>query len=852
MRIADASKLICLIFFLYAKIGEILFFIASSTQMVISVETTLNNALNQLRELSEGIEDLVNIYPDVFDDHAMNERLETFRKAYRESVNRLENPILSIATIGTTSSGKSTLVNALIGRKIAPIEAGEMSGGILTLRHSYEHKLVIKDTDGATWPTGSSPGGLSDDDLYKRIRDGVMFPYHEKRKEKTIIAPQVTVFVPLLPVGSQKLLGLPSGLGFEIIDLPGLKSIQDSDNLKVIQERVSKAFSLVVLDYLQVDDKHRERLLEELKKIVQYLQGRTDSMIFILNRVDMHNSDDIPIEKRINKLQEEIKKVLSLKKEPDILPFSSQLLYYAQCAWGSVTLDQQSTVDKITRLNLLKGIFRDVPIRKYIGDDNKELRSWFNNVEDQVLSGQDIDNSTMKQIVQYALKWSGGSNLWISLRARIQQSFPELVILPALIDVFDSYDALIDALKAIGKIRKIEKKEEIEAEQERIQKSRQRLPRLIDNIRDKFLDDIKNDIKLLKENNPEAKSLLAQKAQEAGRQGFQSLFQAVDDVEVDLIQFVIAPVRDALNNYQTVLVEDLENNLSEVLGNDISKKVSREYDSVTRKIKMGTFSSENGYLVKQVRTDKSKDIQNLEDAERAFLQLYQVMAEALSVRSNFQMQAQAKTIEEALEGLVKEQEKALYKICRQELPSLNLDEAIISYFNKKVAANPIILNDNFFDFPEPNKLDTILKREIISSKPESEEYETGWWIFKSKKKRTVTRDTYGNVEYSSLSLPDTDMMAKQWTNGIKQGKQKLWDVFYDWIISRLNWTSEVFDESINEVIDLAERSLDKQLRIIKEDFTTEMERWQKLEDKQAEVTEIRKNLEKQSHTPNSD
>ena len=38
-----------------------------------------------------------------------------------------------IATIGTTSSGKSTIVNALIGRRIAPIEAGEMSGGVLTL-----------------------------------------------------------------------------------------------------------------------------------------------------------------------------------------------------------------------------------------------------------------------------------------------------------------------------------------------------------------------------------------------------------------------------------------------------------------------------------------------------------------------------------------------------------------------------------------------------------------------------------------------------------------------------------------------------------------------------------------------
>lgn len=50
-----------------------------------------------------------------------------------------------------------------------------------------------------------------------------------------------------------------------------------------------------------------KRLLEELKRVVECLQGRTDSMIFILNRVDQRGADDLPLSVRIDKLREEIK-----------------------------------------------------------------------------------------------------------------------------------------------------------------------------------------------------------------------------------------------------------------------------------------------------------------------------------------------------------------------------------------------------------------------------------------------------------------------------------------------------------------------------------------------------------------
>ena len=74
-----------------------------------------------------------------------------------------------------------------------------------------------------------------------------MFLYHQARQKQELIAPQVTACVPILPAEDASLLGLPEGIGIEFIDLPGLKSIQDRDNLKVIQQQVHKAFSLAVI-----------------------------------------------------------------------------------------------------------------------------------------------------------------------------------------------------------------------------------------------------------------------------------------------------------------------------------------------------------------------------------------------------------------------------------------------------------------------------------------------------------------------------------------------------------------------------------------------------------------------------
>ncbi|MGA1282526.1 MAG: hypothetical protein ACO34J_00445, partial [Prochlorothrix sp.] len=101
------------------------------------------------------------------------------------------------------------------------------------------------------------------------------------------------------------------------------------------------------------DEEHRQKLLGELKRVVEYLGGRTDAMIFILNRVDSRGADDLPLETRLEKLKVEIQETLELKTLPDVIPFSARLLYYAQCAWGTTPIDGSSETSQADRHNLV-------------------------------------------------------------------------------------------------------------------------------------------------------------------------------------------------------------------------------------------------------------------------------------------------------------------------------------------------------------------------------------------------------------------------------------------------------------------------------------------------------------------
>ncbi|MBG0748945.1 MAG: dynamin family protein [Planktothrix agardhii KL2] len=833
--------------------------------MELNIESKLNNTRNLLQELGNSVSNLVNSSPDVFADPAIQSCLQDFLSVYQEAVQRLKNPSFRIATLGTTSSGKSTIVNALIGRKIAPIEAGEMSGGVLTIQHSQEQKLIIRQTEDAVWETGEWTG-LNDEDLYQRIST-VMHSYHAARKKREYVAPQITAQVSLLPACNSSLLGLPNGIGVELIDLPGFKSVQDRTNLETIQGQVNKAFSLVALDYMQVDDDQRKLLLEELKNVVEYLQGRTDSMIFILNRVDNRGADDLPLSVRIDKLKEEIKEVLSLRELPDVLPFNARLLYYAQCAWGSGSFNEPSLINQELRLKLLKAMLQDCAVViKLNTKENRDLKNWFRDIDDQVEDNEAIDDETMREILRYSLEWSGGRELWDCFRVRVQESFAELVILPALLEVFDNYDALEKLLEVLIQARKINNQEQVEQEKDKIANIRQDLQKNIKKIGKEFKGEIEQLIAGLKSDDPNTRIKIKQSAEKKGFDGFSLIFDAVAEVEGDLTKVLIVPVRDALKDNHAAF--ELRDKLREVTLPSLADDISKAYDNVSRRL--SKFSAESEYLVKRVRADDDQGEKEIKHDERYVRLLYHTMREAISARAEFFLQGKAQQFEQALESLVNEQVKRL-KVCLSDenFSSINLEKAAISNLRKKLAQNLPNLPEKFFELSEPIKQNRSKQKEVVGTKTEyetrkkteyenyTESYQDGS-CFSSTKTRTktrpvtreyeeaVTRNIYEDIEYVELFLPSPDLMAEQWLSGIEKGKGSLWDILLDWILQRLDNVSSIFEESVDEITNLAERALQQQLTIIEENFEQQKQFWLDFEVKKDHATSVCQNLKEDS------
>jgi len=63
----------------------------------------------------------------------LTDKLDTALETLRYE---LDNPVLTLATTGTTSSGKRTLVNLLCGAEIMPVAVSEMSAGAVTIEYN--------------------------------------------------------------------------------------------------------------------------------------------------------------------------------------------------------------------------------------------------------------------------------------------------------------------------------------------------------------------------------------------------------------------------------------------------------------------------------------------------------------------------------------------------------------------------------------------------------------------------------------------------------------------------------------------------------------------------------------------
>jgi Dynamin family len=247
---------------------------------------------------------------------------DIFLKATSKLLVDLQSPTLTIVTTGTTSSGKSTLVNLLCGAEIIPVAVQEMSAGLVSIEYSQTTAIHIDRTPGALWECGDWYH-ISDREICDRLT-AVMNSYLDAKYNGSIDIsyPQIRIEYPIRLLARDSRLQLPEGVKLRIVDLPGLSHQSDIENLSLLKT-CQRALFLVTYNSAETDRQKVKMLLQGVVEQLKIIGGLSKNMWFIFNRIDVFHGDKDRIaseEKFIDRTRYEIDKLLTkhhLQIEPN-------------------------------------------------------------------------------------------------------------------------------------------------------------------------------------------------------------------------------------------------------------------------------------------------------------------------------------------------------------------------------------------------------------------------------------------------------------------------------------------------------------------------------------------------------
>lgn len=370
-------------------------------------------------------------------------RIRKARAVFEERLDELDTaahaPELILAVAGTTSAGKSALVNLLIGAEILPTAVEEMSAGVAMIRHGAHRRLVIPETGGATWQTGiwEDEADLTPDAIRERL-DTTMKKY--RALEDAGQQPEPVRFEIDWPtrLGKQAAdYGLPKGVRLTLLDLPGRKSIDDTRNVPVINQYVQKAFCIIAFNAAETDHEKQEQLLTQVADQISAVRdigaagghegmaaarGVLARMMFVLNRIDVFTANGKKSAASANTFADEmttrLRRVLRDR------------LHVDRSAVEQIRPQKLSALPALNALEIRKdaspAAFK-VLKRRFLDMLNEADSEW---VEDLPRLPETWDEADRKRVVDAWLEASHLGTFKRALAANIQENLPELILGP--------------------------------------------------------------------------------------------------------------------------------------------------------------------------------------------------------------------------------------------------------------------------------------------------------------------------------------------------------------------------------------------------------------------------------------
>ncbi|MFN9601810.1 MAG: dynamin family protein [Dolichospermum sp.] len=745
----------------------------------------------------------------------LSDKLET---ALTQLVYELQNPTLTLATTGTTSSGKSTLVNLLCGAEIVPVAVSEMSAGAVTIEYNTEKSLIIHETPGALWECGEWRG-ISDDKIYQRLYQAMIGYIENRETQPNLACPQSTITYPFRLLKESQL-QLPKGTRVRILDLPGLAYVGDQGNANVIKQ-CREALCIVTYNSAETDSQKVKSLLQEVVQQVKDLGGSPARMLFALNRIDVFRADrNWPesenrfVEKAIRDIKHELTEQLKEYTE-DI----ENLKVVKLSTWPALLSLQIQNQDDI-----------------YSAEASKKADNNFNGLIEDIL--EDLPRNTQKwnrhdknRVAEALWEKSYGEEFQENLREHINKHFPQLVI-PQIIERFN-----IAAGNAIAEWATQTTNAVLNSSEERYQEECEKISQIRSSI-ERFLQISDTNLREPFERiDTKIKQVIAEQSEDDPVLYLESTILELKNVEpYNLLGEKLYPLYgwrrelgQGINQVLEVIAQSLETGKVDLDSTNFKKanllNVNLLGRNLNRLVNLGyTASVAKEGKIMEARTDSEKN------------QLKQINEELneLAIHLNIVM------------------EDVLKQISSQELNRMY--QAVVELFNCHLShiekgANDISPNIAI-KFPESQliKVDSQLtfnfrfeagfpinqgtwKEEIKIEKKRRDWYTLWLW------EETFYETQYETRSSDNAEIPSVNNLLRGWLIQSKKEETEIVNKIATWLLEQIDCLKKNVDKLQNDIIDRYQARLDKANQEITLDYENQRNIWQPMQEKAQNLAE---------------
>lgn len=245
---------------------------AKNNGILTNYQTSFEEALGD----SEVYDKIISTYNDLMNDCEFSQKLdENDREGLAAAIKRIQNNIFPIHVIATMSSGKSTLINALLGTKLMPSK-NEACTAIITEildNNNKDYSAIVYDIENNQIKTVS------------QLTYEVMNELNANEKTARVA---IDGDIPFIDETSETRL--------KLVDTPGPNNARNANHRETTYRNINSATEnmiLYVLNYTQLATNDDNTLLhyvaEEIKKGGKETRDR---FIFVLNKIDEVGVDD--------------------------------------------------------------------------------------------------------------------------------------------------------------------------------------------------------------------------------------------------------------------------------------------------------------------------------------------------------------------------------------------------------------------------------------------------------------------------------------------------------------------------------------------------------------------------------